>query len=50
MLQLNISPQEGSESGPNGLDNLYIPTSSLAIGCSVLEDSGPSAETCLDTE
>ena len=34
----------------NGLDNLYIPTSSLAICLSVLEDSGPSAETCLDTE
>ena len=27
----------------NGLDNLYIPTSSLAICFSVLEDSGPSA-------
>ena len=36
--------------GLNGLDNLYIPTSSLAICFSVLEDSGPSAETCLDTE
>ena len=34
----------------NGLDDLYIPTSSLAICFSVLEDSGPSAETCLDTE
>ena len=43
-------PQEGSESGLNGLGNLYIPTSSLAICFSVLEDSGPSAETCLDTE
>ena len=40
----------GPESGLNGLDNLYIPTSSLAICFSVLEDSGPSAETCLDTE
>ena len=26
----------------NGLDDLYIPTSSLAICFSVLEDSGPS--------
>ena len=43
-------PQEGSESGLNGSDNLYIPTSNFAICFSVLEDSGPSAETCLDTE
>ena len=34
----------------NSLDNLYIPTSSLAICFSVLEDSGSSAETCFDTE
>ena len=39
-----------SESGLNSLDNLYILTSSLAICFSVLEDGGPSAETCLDTE
>ena len=43
-------PQGGSEPGLNGVDNLYIPTSSLAICFSVLEDSGPSAETCFDTE
>ena len=42
--------QGGSEPGMNGLDNLYIPTSSLAICFSVLEDSGLSAVTCLDTE
>ena len=35
---------------PNGLDNFYIPTSNLAICFFVLEDSGPSAETCFDTE
>ena len=38
-------PQRGSEPGLNGLDNLYIPTSSLAICFYVLEDGGPSAET-----
>ena len=42
--------QRGSEPGLNGLDNLYIPTSSLAICFSVLDGSGLSAETCLDTE
>ena len=40
----------GSEPGLNGLDNLYIPTSILAICFFVLEDSSPSAETCSDTE
>ena len=49
-VSLASSPQGGSESVLNDLDNLYIPTSSLAICFSVLEDSGPSAETCLDTE
>ena len=41
-----------SKPGLNGVDNLYIPTRSLAICFSVLEDSGPSAETChkFDTE
>ena len=39
-----------SEPGLNGLDNLYIPTSSLAICFFVLEDGSPSAETCFDTE
>ena len=39
-------PQGGSEPGLNSVDNLYIPTSSLAIGFSNLEDSGPSTETC----
>ena len=34
----------------NGLDNLYKPTSSLAICFSVLDVSGPSAETGLDME
>ena len=34
----------------NGLDNLYKPTSSLAICFSVLDGSGPSAETGLDME
>ena len=34
----------------NGLDNLYKPTSSLAICFSVLGGSGPSAETGLDME
>ena len=43
-------PQEGSESGLNGLDDLYIPTSSLVLCFPVLEDSGTSAETCLETE
>ena len=44
--------QGGSEPGLNGLDTLYIhvPTSSLAVCFSVLEDGGPSAETCFDTE
>ena len=42
--------QEGSEPGLNGVYNLYTPTSSLAICLSVLEHSGPSAETCFDTE
>ena len=32
------------------LDNLYIPTSSLAICFFILEDGSPSAETCFDTE
>ena len=36
-----------SEPGLNGLDNLYIPTSSLAICFSVYEDSGPSADLVL---
>ena len=31
----------------NGVDNLYIPTSSLAICFSVLEDSGRSVELVL---
>ena len=34
-------PQGGSEPGLNGVDNLYIPTSSLAVCFSVLEDSEP---------
>ena len=47
---LDHYPQGGSEPGLNGIDNLYIPTSSLAICFSIFEDSGPSAETCFDTE
>ena len=50
MRVCRLKKATGSEPGPNGLDNLYIPTGSLAICFSVLEDSGPSAETCLDTE
>ena len=42
--------QGSSEPGLNGLGNLYIPTSSLAICFSVLDGSGRSAETCLDME
>ena len=42
--------QEASEPGLTGLENLYIPTSSLVICFSVLEDGGPSAKTCLETE
>ena len=38
-----------SEPGLNGLESSYIPTSSLGIRFSVLEDSDLSAETCLDT-
>ena len=44
-LHLDHCPQGGTEPGLNGL-----PTSSLAIYFSVLEDCDPSAETCLDTE
>ena len=43
-------PQGGYEPGLNGLDNLYIPTSNLAICFFVLEDGSPSADTCFDTE
>ena len=43
-LHWDHCPQGGTEPGLNGVDNLYIPTSSLAICFSVLEDSGPSAE------
>ena len=39
-----------SEPGLNGLDNLYIRTSSLAICFFVLENGSPNAETCFDTE
>ena len=49
-LHWDHCPQGGSEPGLNGVDNVYIPTSSLAICFSVLEDSGPSAETCFVTE
>ena len=49
-LHSDHCPQGGSEPGLNSVDNLYIPTSSLAICFSVLEDSGPSAETCSDAE
>ena len=42
--------QGSSELGLNGLDNLYIPTRSLAICFFVLDGSGPSAETCLDMD
>ena len=41
--------QGGSELGLNGVDNLYIPTSSLVICFSILEDSGASADTYFDT-
>ena len=40
----------GSKPGLNGLDNLYIPISSLSICFFILEDGSPSAETCFDTE
>ena len=43
-------PQGSSELRLDGVDNLYIPTSSLAICFYVLDDSGPSVETCIDTE
>ena len=43
-LHLAHCHQGGSEPGLNGIDNLYIPTSSLAICFSVF------ADTCLDTE
>ena len=47
----NMQPDpQDSEPGLNDVNNLYIPTSSLAICFSVLEDSVPSAETCFDTE
>ena len=49
-LHSNHCPQGGSEPGLNSVNKLYRPTSSLAICFSVLEDSGPSAETCFDTE
>ena len=42
--------QGGSEPELNGLDNFYIPTSSLAICFSVLEDSGLSADLYFDME
>ena len=42
--------QGDSEPGLNSVDNLYIPTSSLAICFSILEDSGLSAETYFDKE
>ena len=42
--------QGGLEPGLNGLDNLYIPTSSFAICFSVLDGSGQSAGTYFDTE
>ena len=43
-------PQGSSEPGLNGLNNLCIPTSSLAICFLVLENGSPSADTCFDTE
>ena len=47
---LSITTKKQAQSGLNGLDNLYIPTSSLAICFFILEDGSPSAETCFDTE
>ena len=47
MLHLDHCTQGGSELWLNGVDNLYIPTSSLVICFSVLEDSGWSVELVL---
>ena len=44
MMHLDHCTQGGSELWLNGVDNLYILTSSLAICFSVLEDSGRSVE------
>ena len=47
MLHLDHCTQGGSELWLNGVDNLYIPTSSLTICFSVLEDRGWSVELVL---